>query len=134
MENPSKAANLLKMAPRDIDREAEMVRIEREAVANFHGQLDDLAAALGMLRMGDYMGWRVLVLIHNKRTIRKYEDILGISVRDFFPPEGSQSHRSIGYKLAKAIGNFWKAVSGEIKIENRREISASMDDGLEKGA
>lgn len=134
MENPDKAANLLKMPSRNIEREAELIRIEREAVANFHGQLDDLLAALGMLRLGDYMGWRVLVLIHNKRTIRKYEDILGLKVREFFPPEGSQSHRSKGYKFAKAFGNFWKAVSGEIKIENRREISASMDDTQEKGA
>lgn len=70
------------------------------------------------------MGWRVLVLIHNKRTIRKYEDILDINVREFFPAEASQSHRSVGYSIAKKIGNFWKAVSGDIKIDNRREISA----------
>lgn len=127
MQNPHKTANLLKMESRSLDREAEFIKIEREAVANFHGQLDDLEAALGMLRMGDYMGWRVLVLIHNKRTIRKYEDILGIKVREFFPEEGSQSHRSIGYTLAKKIGNFWKAVSGDIQIPNRREISASDD-------
>lgn len=128
MQNPHKNANLLKMESRSLDREAEFIRIEREAVANFHGQLDDLEAALGMLRMGDYMGWRVLVLIHNKRTIRKYEDILGIKVREFFHEEGSQSHRSYGYNIAKKLGNFWKAVSGDIKIENRREITASDED------
>lgn len=131
MQNPHKTANLFRMAPRSLERETELVRIEREAVANFYGQLDDLAAALGMLRMGDHFGWRVLVLIHNKRTIRKYEDILNIKVREFFPDTGSQSHRSVGYSIAKKIGNFWKAVSGDIKIENRREISASMDKSLE---
>ena len=131
MQNPNRAANLLKMPQRGLDREAELNLIEREAAANFSGQLDDLAAALGMLRMGDYWGWRVLVLIHNKRTIRKYEDILNIKVRDFFLAEGSQSSRSVGYKIAKKIGNFWKAVSGDIKIENRREISAALDESLE---
>ena len=124
MPKSHKAANLLAMPARSIDRESELIRIEREAIAGFRGGLDDLEAAIGMLRMGDYMGWRVLVLIHNKRTIRKYEDILGIKVREFFPPEGSQSHRSIGYKLAKQVSNFWRVVSGDIKIENRREISS----------
>jgi len=123
MKNPHKSANLRKMPESDSSREAELVRVEREAIANFYGQLDDLAAALGMLRMGDHFGWRVLVLIHNKRTIRKYEEILNINVREFFPEEAAQTSRSIGYTVAKAIGNFWKAVSGDIKIENRREIS-----------
>jgi hypothetical protein len=124
MPHPRKAANLLKMPPRSIDREAELIRVEREAMASFIGQLDELEAALGMLRMGDYFGWRVLVLIHNKRTIRKYEDILHINIREFFPAEGPGAERSLGYKLAKQLGNFWKAVSGEIKIDKRREISS----------
>ena len=131
MQNPHKAANLLKMPQRGMDRESELIFIERDAVANFRGQLDDLAAALGMLRFGDYMGWRVLVLIHNKRTIRKYEDILNIKVREFFSAEGSQTHRSVGYMVAKKLGKFWKAVSGDVPIENRREISASLDESLE---
>lgn len=131
MHNPNKTANLLKMTSRSLERETDLIRIEREAIANFQGDLGDLEAALGLLRMGDYWGWRVLVLIHNKRTIRKYEDILSISVREFFPAEGSQTPRSLGYKVAVTVGNFWKAVSGDIKIENRREISASMDEALE---
>ncbi len=77
------------MPSRTVDREAELVRIEREAIANFSGQLDNLAGALGMLRMGDHFGWRVLVLIYNKRTIRKYEEILDINIRQFFDQEGS---------------------------------------------
>ena len=115
--------NLAKLASRTLEQEAELVRIEREAFARFHGQFDDLEAALGMLRIGQHIGWRVLVLIHNKRTIRKYEEILGIDVREFFPAEGPSCERSIGYIVAKKLGNFWKAVSGAIKIEDRRLIS-----------
>lgn len=44
-------------------------------MASFHGDLEDLEAALGMLRLGQHLGWKVLVLIHNKRTIREYEEI-----------------------------------------------------------
>lgn len=119
--------NAKRLYPRTLEEEAELVRIERDAIARFEGQLDDLEAALGMLRLGHHFGWRVLVLIHNKRTIRKYEEILGISVRDFFPAEGPSHERSTGYLLAKKLGNFWKAVSGAIKIDNRREISGDVE-------
>lgn len=114
--------NKAKLCNRTLEQEAELARIEREAIARFKGQLEDLEAALGMLRLGHHFGWRVLVLIHNKRTIRKYEEILSINIRDFFEDEGPSCERSVGYIVAKKIGNFWKAVSGAIKIDDRRLI------------
>lgn len=118
--------NIKLLFNRTLEQEAELIRIEREAIAKFSGQLDDLEAALGLLRLGHHLGWRVLVLIHNKRTIRKYEGILDIKVRDFFPAEGPSHERSIGYKYAKKVGNFWKAVSGAIKIDDRRYIAGDV--------
>lgn len=114
--------NLTKVANRTVDQAADLERIEKEAIANFAGQLEELEAALGMLRLGHHLGWRVLVLIHSKRTLRKYEDILGIKARDYFPEEGPSADRSMGYTIAKKLGNFWKAVSGDVKIDHRREI------------
>jgi len=114
--------NLKKLAKRTIGQAAELETIERNAVANYHGTLDDLEKAIGMLRIGHHVGWKVLVLVHNKRTIKKYEQILNIKIRDFFPEEGPSADRSIGYKVAQKLGNFWKAVSGDIKIEHRRDI------------
>lgn len=107
---------------RTLEETADLERIEKEAIANFRGTVDELESALGMLRLGHHLGWRVLVLIHNKRTLKKYEEILEINVREFFPEEGPSAHRSIGYKFAKKLGNFWKAVSGDLKVEHRREI------------
>jgi hypothetical protein len=119
--------NLLSLAPYDLERVEQLHDIERKAFANFSGQFDELEAALGMLHLGDHIGWKPLVLIHNKRTIRKYEEILGITIREFFPEEGPSAHRSLGYTIAKKIGNFWKAVSGEIKNDElkaqRREVA-----------
>lgn len=125
ISNPHKRTNLLKMPSRTFERESELLRIEREAFASYQGIFDDLELALGILRTGDYLGWRPLVLIHNKRTIRKVEEILGITIREFFPPEGKCALRSNGYKIAKQLTNFWKAVSGDIKIEDRRDIGDS---------
>lgn len=119
--------NLHKLAPFSQGRIEQLHAIERQAIAEFTGQFDELEAALGMLHLGDHLGWKPLVLIHNKRTIRKYEEILGINIREFFDAEGPSAERSIGYSIAKKIGNFWKAVSGEIKSDElkaqRREVA-----------
>ena len=96
----------------------QLQEIEDNAIINFKGMLDELESALGMLRIGHHVGWKVLYLIHSKKTIRKYEEILNIKVRDIFEETGPSSPRSIGLALA----NFWKVVSGEIKIDNKKEI------------
>lgn len=104
------------------DQANQLREIEENAIAGFTGMLDELESALGMLRMGHHFGWRVLYLIHSKKTIRKYEDILGIKIRDIFPAEGPSSYRSVGLNLANKASNFWKVVSGEEKIEDRRLV------------
>lgn len=103
-------------------QKAKLDDIERHVVGNFTGDFAELEAALGVLRLGHHLGWKVLVLIHNKRTIRKYEEILSINIREFFPEEGPSAYRSNGYRLAMKLGNFWKAVSGDVKVEGRREM------------
>jgi len=93
-----------------------------EVVRNFEGQFDDLESALGMMLVGRLMGWKVLVLIHNKRTIRKYEQILGIDVRKEFPEEGPLAYKVAAYTFIKKAGQFWKGVSGDVKIPNKRTL------------
>lgn len=100
-----------------------VLQIEKASI-NFKGLLDELESAVGMFMIGRLFGWKVLLLIHNKKTIRKYEEILGgISVRELFEPEGPLADKSVGLEVVKKLGNFWKAVSGELKIEGRRELS-----------
>jgi hypothetical protein len=99
------------------------IEIVNKATDKFVGQFDELENAIGMLMIGRLVGWKVLVLIHNKRSIRKYEAILGINVREMFPEEGPFAAKSLGYKAALALGNFWKAVSGDLQIDDRRELT-----------
>ena len=106
------------------EEEHQYIEIINKAVENFHGLADELENAIGMLMIGRIYGWKVLVIIHNKRTIRKYEKILDINIREMFPPEGPLAYKSIGYKIARTVSNFWKAVSGDIKIENRRMLDS----------
>ncbi|ADI30914.1 hypothetical protein [Methylotenera versatilis] len=104
------------------EQKLQIQTIEDHAISNFSGMLDELESALGMLRIGHHFGWRTLYILHSKKTIRKYEEILDIKIRDVFAEEGPSAERSIGLALAKKATNFWKAVSGEFKIENRREV------------
>jgi hypothetical protein len=78
-------------------------------------QLDELESALGMYMIGFHFGWKVLYVIHSKKTIRKYEEILGISVRDVFDEIGPDAERTNAYKVMQAVSSFWKLVSGEEK-------------------
>lgn len=104
-----------KLAKRTTVQRAELERIEADAVAEFKGDLPELESALGMLRMGHHFGWKVLHIIHSKRTVRKYEEILGIRIREVFPEVGPSAYRSYGYQVAIAASNFWKVVSGDAK-------------------
>lgn len=106
------------------EQEAQLREIEMDAVAEFEGDLTQLEAALGMLRMGHHFGWRVLYLIHTKQTIRNYEQILGdVKIRDIFDDTGPSSYRSFGLNLAQRFSNFWKVAGGTIKIPKRREAA-----------
>ena len=102
-----------------------MGEIFDRAVHEFRGTIDELESAMGMFALGRHMGWKVLYIVHSKKTVKKYEDILGISVRDEFPEEGPEAVRSMGYSIAKTFSNFWKVVSGEEKVDrqNWREMT-----------
>ena len=93
----------------------ELVQLIDKAVDKFSGQSGDLEAAIGMLMVGRHYGWRVVMLIHSRPTIKKYEKILGIEdIRQCLPETGVLSHRSLAWKLVQGTRNFWKAVRGEI--------------------
>ena len=78
-------------------------------------QLDELESALGMYILGFHFGWKVLYVIHSKRTIRKYEELLGISVRETFDEFGPDADRTNAFKVINTVSSFWKLVSGDEK-------------------
>lgn len=96
-----------------------MVRSKEErmiynAVKEFRGVLPTLETAIGAYFVGKLVGWKVLVLIHDKKTLRKYEEILGIDFREELPEVGKFAKKSVAWKAVQKVSNFWKAVKGEI--------------------
>jgi hypothetical protein len=104
------------------EQKSQLQEIEDNAIINFSGSIDELESALGMLRVGHHLGWRVLYIAHSKKTIRKYEEILDIKIREIFYESGPSTKRSIGLALAEKFSNFWRLVSGDIKIDNKKII------------
>jgi len=121
----AKVKKPVRIPPLSPEEALKYLQIVEQATARFTGVFDELESALGMLMLGRLVGWRVLVLIHSKSTLRKYEKILDINVREFFEPEGPLTHKSASYEFLQKLGAFWKGVSGDIKVENRRELTKS---------
>lgn len=91
-----------------------LIEITDTAFKNFKGNSKELTGAIGHLMVGRHIGWKPLLLILDKSTVKKYEDILGIEFRDVLEPEGTDADRSIAWTAVKKIKSFWKAVKGEV--------------------
>jgi hypothetical protein len=98
-----------------------------ETIRRFSGQLDELESALGMYMIGHHFGWKVLHMLHSKKTIRKYEEILGLKVTEAFEPVGPDADRTNAHKIIQTVSNFWKAVSGDEKVDMDRETRRAVN-------
>lgn len=104
-----------KTPPVTSEQAVERYALMERAIRRDEYQIDELESALGMYMVGFHFGWKVLHIVHSKKTIAKYEALLGIKIREVFPEYGPDAERTNAYKIATAVSNFWKAVSGEEK-------------------
>lgn len=97
-------------------------------VDGFHGNLNDLSSAVGMLMVGHRYGWRVMLLTHSQATVRKYLRILGLKhLRDTLPEVGDLAHRSNAWRLVDGTANFWKVVRGQIAGVRSSQVDRRSD-------
>ncbi len=113
-------------------RDSELVAHLDKRIEKFKGQATVLESAIGALILGRRYGWKVLYLVHDKKTIRKYEDILGLKFREALEPESDLSNKSLAFRLQKKISNFWKAVSGEMRVVYKGEERSARDGSIGK--
>ena len=88
--------------------------IAKNTIDKYHGNLPLVESAIGALYAGRVFGWKPMFLIHDKKTLKKYEVILGINFREAYPEVGPRAEDSRAFQLAMGVSNFWKAVKGEI--------------------
>ena len=111
------------MTTRRVMKDKELVELCDEAVRKYKGNAHELERAIGSLFLGRQMGWKVLYLIHDRKTVRKYAEILGVDFREVLPEETEYSRKSMAWKLAQKLENFWKAVKREIPGMNTPEMT-----------
>jgi hypothetical protein len=95
-------------------KDKDYLQIVDKAALGFEGQLNDLEGAIGALMFGRFIGWRPLFLMHDRKKIKKYENILQVEFREVLPEIGEKASKSIAWGLFKKFNNFWKAVNGHI--------------------
>lgn len=98
----------------------ELVALVQNSFERFRGTADTWESAVGMLFVGKLMGWKIVHLVHSQATVKKYEKILGIDVKEDFDPTTKNSRRSYAWRAIEGFSNFWKAVKGETDIKNAR--------------
>jgi hypothetical protein len=97
------------------ERTVELLTRFDKMIDSYKGDITLLEKAIGVYFVGRRVGWKVLYIAHDTKTIRKYEAILGISFRQEFAEFEDQGHRTAAYKALKAVTNFWRAVKGELE-------------------
>lgn len=88
----------------------------------FQGQINELESAIGFFMVARQFGWKPLLLIHDKNTIKKYEKILQLNFRDELEAVGPYAEKSVAYSAVLKIKSFWKAVKGEVPGIKTREV------------
>ena len=65
------------MDERRLDDQKLMAIINR-AIDKFHGDSSQLESAIGAVILGQHVGWKVLMLIHSRSTLKNYSKALGV--------------------------------------------------------
>jgi hypothetical protein len=84
---------------------------------DYSGSVHDLYSAIGVLAVGDKLGWRVLRITLGAGTYLKYQKILGVDFKEEFPERGVYSRKSLALDLVDKLNNFWDVVKGKASID-----------------
>lgn len=93
----------------------------REVAARYVGDITVLEQAIGAVFVGKLYGWRVIRLVHNAKTLKKFERILGVNLKTLCKDETPISTRSRAFDYAQKIGRFWDVVNSKVKVPGDRK-------------
>lgn len=82
----------------------------------YRGYAPTASDAVGALVLGQVYGWRGIMMLHSRSTVRKFEQVLGLSLRDCMPDRTQFSERILGVRIADEMGKFWAVVKGEVPV------------------
>lgn len=99
------------------------MEICENAYKDFKGSIVEFERAIGTLYVARQTGWKPIYLMHDRKSLSKYEKILGIKFQELVPALGPDAKRSWAWKTLNAakekFTNFWAVVRGETKHDVR---------------
>ena len=91
-----------------------------KATASFRGDVTQLEAAIGLAFLSEHMGWKPMMLVHDARTIKKYEEIMKRGDPEFSyrnanlaPEVGPKARKLVAWDLVQRGRDFWRSVRGQ---------------------
>src|SRR5688500_644725 len=69
--------SMVARAEKDMTDE-QFMEICEEALKHFDGSIGELERAIGTLYVARYTGWKPIYLMQDRKSLKKYEDLLGI--------------------------------------------------------
>ena len=106
--------------------EKQLIGIVDSTIGRYKGDSRRISNAIGYLMMDGVLGWKVTLLMHDRKSIKDYESVLQIDSRKFFPEFGPLAEKSVACRGMKKVGNFWKAVKGEIPAAAKNKIGPKL--------
>jgi hypothetical protein len=87
-----------------------------QVCTDFHGQLDDLYKAVGMMVVGQLYGWKVMRLVSARSTWTTATKLFG-DPKTLMADEGKLAHKSYGLQMIKKTENlYWEFVRGQVPM------------------
>jgi hypothetical protein len=89
----------------------ELLDMIENAVKDYSGQADELAECIGMMVLGNLMGWRVVRLVCSRQCWERSTRIFG-DPKQLLPERGRYAHKSLGLTILDKIGGYWAIIRG----------------------
>lgn len=90
----------------------ELMKKIDEVSSGFHGQLDDLYQAVGMIVIGRLFGWRVMRLASTKRCWSVATKLFG-DPKQLMQEREKYAYKSFGLKVVDKAGEYWEFIRGQ---------------------
>ena len=102
----------------------ELLDMIEQVTKDFKGRGDELSESIGMMVLGNLVGWRVVRLVCSRQCWERSTLIFG-DPKKLLPERGRYAHKSLGLAILDKVGGYWKIISGAVAampIQDRKSF------------
>lgn len=99
-----------------------MIKID-EVSKDFHGQIDHLYEAVGMIIVGRLFGWKVMRLASSRRCWTTATKLFG-DPKELMREREKYAYKSFGLAVVDKVGGYWDIITGHkpMAMNERRTV------------